>query len=290
MNNKLYAPIVIFAYNRPKELYNLLTSLEKNKELFNSKIIFFIDKYFSDKEKDDNNKVISLITDWSIGKNVEVNLNDVNLGLKKNILNGINTTFKNNENAIFLEDDLEVSEYFLDFMNNSLELYKNKNNVKHISGFNYPTFLKNSDSSYFTPYMNCWGWATWRNRWEENQNFSKNLISNKGKITRLKFTVLGFEKDFESQLIRNESKEISTWAIFWFQHIFLRKGLCLNPVNTLVINNGEYGEHGTNKLIYGSRLSSSQIINYPSKYKFKYINLIKVVSFFRNKSKIKKIT
>ena len=49
MNNKQYAPIVIFAYNRPKELYNLLTSLEKNKELFNSKVIFFIDKYFSDK-------------------------------------------------------------------------------------------------------------------------------------------------------------------------------------------------------------------------------------------------
>ena len=83
MNNKQYAPIVIFAYNRPKELYNLLTSLEKNKELFNSKVIFFIDKYFSDKEKDGNNKVISLINDWSIGKNVEINLNDENLGLKK---------------------------------------------------------------------------------------------------------------------------------------------------------------------------------------------------------------
>ena len=66
-----------------KELYNLLTSLEKNKELSDSKVIFFIDKYFSDKEKDDNIQVISLINDWSIGKNVEINLNDVNLGLKK---------------------------------------------------------------------------------------------------------------------------------------------------------------------------------------------------------------
>ena len=107
MNNKQYSHIVIFSYNRTKELYNLLTSLEKNKELFNSKVIFFIDKYFSDKEKDGNNKVISLINDWSIGKNVEINLNDENLGLKKNILYGINTIFKNYENAIFLEDDLK---------------------------------------------------------------------------------------------------------------------------------------------------------------------------------------
>ena len=57
-----------------------------------------------------------------------------------------------------------------------------------------------------------------------------------------------------------------------------------------MVNNGDYGEHGTNKLIYGSKLNSLQIINYPSKYKFKYRNLIKVASFFKNKSKIKKFT
>ena len=34
------------------------------------------------------------------------------MGLKNNILNGINTTFENYEKAIFLEDDLEVSKSF----------------------------------------------------------------------------------------------------------------------------------------------------------------------------------
>ena len=29
------------------------------------------------------------------------------------------------------------------------------------------------------------------------------------------------KKDFESQLIRNEIKELETWAIYWYQYIFL---------------------------------------------------------------------
>ena len=40
MNKKQLAPIIIFAYNHPKELQNLLKSLELNSELKNSKIIF----------------------------------------------------------------------------------------------------------------------------------------------------------------------------------------------------------------------------------------------------------
>ena len=41
-------------------------------------------------------------------------------------------------------------------MNKSLEKYINDENVKHISGYNYPGFGGNQNSSYFTPYMSCW--------------------------------------------------------------------------------------------------------------------------------------
>ena len=51
MNKKIFAPVVIFAYNRPKELQNLLSSLELNSELKMSKIIFFIDRNKSSIER-----------------------------------------------------------------------------------------------------------------------------------------------------------------------------------------------------------------------------------------------
>jgi GT2 family glycosyltransferase len=58
MNKKQLAPIIIFAYNRPKKLQNLLKSLELNSELKNSKIIFFIDSSKTSKEKINNEKVL----------------------------------------------------------------------------------------------------------------------------------------------------------------------------------------------------------------------------------------
>lgn len=286
MNKSSLAPIVIFAFNRPDKLLNLLNSLDKNTELVSSEIIFFIDKQYNYSENSINKQVITLAKEWSKEKNCQIILRPKSFGLKKNILEGINYTFTIYEKAIFLEDDLEVSPYFLKFMNDALNLYKDNHKVKHISGYNIP-FLKNTNnSSYFTPYMSCWGWATWRNRWVENNNFSENFISNKNKLTRLRFTVFGYEKDFESQLIRNTKKEINTWAIYWFQHIFLLNGLCLNPYNTLVINNGDKGSHGTNSTIYNSNLNLNEITKFP-KIKIKILNLIRVIYFYRKKLLLK---
>ena len=291
MTNKIQlAPIVIFAYDRPKKLQNLLNSLEFNPELNSSKIIFYIDKYKTSKEKTNNNKVISIVESWSANYDCEVHTSPVNFGLKNNILNGINKTFENYEKAIFLEDDLEVSINFLNFMNKSLEKYSRNKIVKHISGYNFPHFEDDSKSSYFTPYMSCWGWGTWRDRWVENKNFSINNISNKSKFTRLKFSVFGYEKDFESQLIRNDNKEINTWAIYWFQHIILNKGLCLNPTHSLVTNNGAEGIHGINSEIYNTELNKNKITIYPDIYKVKLKNIIKTINFYRYKKRLKRLT
>ena len=43
-NTKDYAPVIIFAYNRPQKLMNLLRSLKNNEELMDSDLIFFIDR------------------------------------------------------------------------------------------------------------------------------------------------------------------------------------------------------------------------------------------------------
>jgi len=74
---------------------------------------------------------------------------------------------------IVLEDDLLTSPYFLKFMNEALEYYKNEKKVWHISGWNYPINNEGLDDVFFWRTMNCWGWATWADRW---QYFEKMLI------------------------------------------------------------------------------------------------------------------
>ncbi len=291
MKKSELAPIVIFAFKRPEKLKKLLLSLEENAEFKESKILFYVDKYLDKSDKKRNEEVLEIVNEHSNNSNFEIHYNKKNLGLKKNILQGINNSLDKYENAIFIEDDLIVGKYFLNYMNASLNFYENKKEIKHISGYNYPTFLGSNKSNYFTSYMNCWGWATWSDRWFENTNFTNNLISELPKKKRLDFTVYGLEKDFESQLLRNENNEIETWAIFWYQHIFLSGGLCVNPKKTLVQNTGNDNEatHKINSKIYNSKINNHVISTFSNKSKFDYINKLQTVWFYIIKKIKKKI-
>ena len=100
------APIIIFAYNRPEKLKLLLDSLEKNQDFKKSDLIFYIDNIKYDDDKINNQKVIEIASNNHSAKSVVININRENLGLKENILNGINKTFEIYKSAIFLEDDL----------------------------------------------------------------------------------------------------------------------------------------------------------------------------------------
>ncbi len=290
MNKNSFAPVVIFAYNRPDKLSDLLESLKCNKELRSSDLYFYIDSCKNNNDLTLNQKVIELAEDFKDAKSITINKAKDNLGLKENILRGVNDTFNKNSTGIFLEDDLIVSKYFLKYMNDSLQKYRNSKKIFHISGYNNPNFSGDKNSCYFTYYMSCWGWATWRDKWEQNVSFQKNLISKQSKLKRLKFNVYGFERDFESQLINNDNKVIKTWAIYWSQHVFLSNGLCLNPIKSLVNNVGADGS-GANQGktdAYKVEINNSQILKFPKNKRFKLNNRMKVINFYYKKNKAKK--
>ena len=85
--------------------------------------------------------------------------------------------------------------------------------------------------------MNCWGWATWKNRWKFYKKEPKKIIKNWSKSKIKKFNIDN-NFNFFSQIIRNNEKKINTWAIFWYAIIFEKKGLCLNPTTSLTENIG----------------------------------------------------
>ena len=122
-----------------------------------------------------------------------------------------------------------------------------------------------------------------------NGTLNDECVFLKNKIERLSFTIYGFEKDLESQLIRNDKKEINTWAIYWSQYIFLSRGLCLNPHNSLVVNTGndEAAEHGINLEMYNSEINNCLIEVYPTKLKFKFLNKLRTIRFYYLKTKKK---
>ena len=125
-------------------------------------------------------------------------------------------------------------------MNEALSFYENEKNVWHISGWNYPVETSGLGDSFFLRVMNCWGWATWADRWVHFEKDPQRLIDEWSQQQKQHFDLDG-SGVFWSQVTANAAGIINTWAIFWYATIYEKGGLCLNPSKSYVDNIGHDG-------------------------------------------------
>ena len=113
--------------------------------------------------------------------------------------------------------------------------------------------------------MNCWGWATWSDRWEAFEKNSDQLLSEFSRRDISRFN-LDNSHDFWSQVEMNKAGQIDTWAIYWYASIFRRNGLCVGPTESLVQNIGFDGSgvHCRNSKTMQVAISSRSIHKMPS--------------------------
>lgn len=234
------APIVLFVYNRPWHTQQTVTMLKKNQYAKESE--FFI---YSDGAKNEQDSVkvkevrhyLKTITGF---KKITIIEREENVGLARNIIEGITDVVNKFGRVIVLEDDVVVNLNFLIFMNNALDFYENTKKVWHISGWNYPIEPDGLPETFLWRVMNCWGWATWVDRWKHFERNPEKFFKEFSKEDIYHFNLEG-AYDFWSQVQGNIDGKLFTWAIFWYATIFKSKGLCLNPAQSLVQNIGYDG-------------------------------------------------
>ena len=257
MNN--LAPIVLFVYNRPWHTKQTIESLQKNELASQSEIFIYCDNAKSEKVQSSVNEVRNFADTVDGFKKVTVIKREKNWGLSDSITDGVTKIVNKYGKIIVLEDDLVVSPYFLKFMNDALKFYKEEKKVWHVSGWSYPIELNDLDDVFLWRLMNCWGWATWADRWKHyEKNIGKTLKEfSKEEIDRLN---LDGAEDFFGQVTANYEKKINTWAIFWYVTIFNKNGLCLNPAQTFVENIGHDGSgmHCGNSNTFAGSLSKNK--------------------------------
>ena len=243
-NRTIYAPIVIFTYKKYFSLKKLIQSIKKNKTYKHHNLYIFSDAPKVKNEIKKTKRVRNYINKIRGFKKKKIIFREKNFGLASNITSGIYEVLKKEKFAIFLEDDLIVSRNFLSYMNLNLIKYQNTKKVWHISGFNFNIKINSKETQFFTRVANCWGWATWSNRWK---NFKKNPNEIINKWSKKKIKKFNFDGtyDFFSQIQRNQNKTLNSWAIFWYSTIFDKQGLCINPIKSLVKNIG-IGKGATN--------------------------------------------
>jgi hypothetical protein len=232
--------ILIFAYNRPQHLKSLFESLLRNHDRDSVQTYLFIDGPKNENDFLSNKAVIATAEEFKPLLNFEIRFRSSNLGLHQSIRTGVNEIFKKFEKVIVLEDDLVLSPFFLRFMLQGLNRFEDNNSISSISGFSYPLAGKDS-SGYLLPGADCWGWGTWKNRWDEITWDSKELLGKlKGSELLAKLDLNG-AYDFSEMLIDSSLGLVDSWAIYWHASMFLKNRSTYYPSKSLVANTGMDG-------------------------------------------------
>lgn len=234
------APIALFVYARPEHTRRTLDALVANRLANQSDLIVYADAPRSENEAEDVRAVRDLVRFASGFRSVNVIEREANYGLARNVIEGVTEVCNRYGRVIVLEDDIVTSPYFLSFMNAALDRYADETRVWHISGWNYPIDPDGLGEAFFWRAMNCWGWATWSDRWAFFQKEPLRLIESWDKEKIKRFNLDG-SHDFWGQITENYSGKLNTWAIFWYAAIFENNGLCLNPGKSFARNIGHDG-------------------------------------------------
>ncbi len=229
------APIVIFTYNRLWHTKQTVENLQKN-ELANESELFI----FSDGAKPGNEEKVKEVREYlktiTGFKKLTIIERDKNWGLANNIIDGVTRVVNEYSKIIVLEDDIITSPYFLKFMNEGLEVYKDEGNVACISGYIYP--INNLPDLFFIRGADCWGWATWDRAWKIFEKDGKKLLD-EIKSRKLQ-KVIDFNGNYPYvKMLKKQIKgKNNSWAIRWYISAFLKDMLCLYPGKSYVLNIG----------------------------------------------------
>ena len=254
--------ICLFVYNRSHHTNKVLKSLSECKNFEKFRLYIFSDNFKASKKNDkfEVNLVRNKILEFKKkNKNIFIKFSKINLGLYKNLTKGISYVLSKHPSVIVIEDDLVFNENFLNFMDCSLQKFRDKKNILQISGYSYPINY-NSNVAYFLNLTSCWGWASWSDRWRAFIKFSKNKKLIQEEYNNIKydcnkknnFNVNG-SYNYLKMLKKQMTSQFNSWGILFYLFSFHKKFLNLFPPFTLVENRGFDGS--------GSHKSTSNVFN-----------------------------
>lgn len=239
-----YAPILLFVYNRPEHTRRCIESLLKNSLASESNLFIYADGAKDSTQQEAVNEVRNYIQSIQGFKQITLMERSENWGLARNIINGVTTQVNRYGKVIVLEDDLVVAPYFLQFMNEALEVYKDEPKVGHIQACDFTQDTTLPDT-FLIKWTGSWGWATWDRAWKHFNPNGNELLQEleERKLTHV-FDFNG-KYGFTRMLRRQIEGKNNSWAIRWNASLFLKDILSLNVGRSLVQNEGFDGS-GTN--------------------------------------------
>ncbi len=232
-----YAPVILFVFNRLSHTQQTVAALQQNLLAGQTELFVYADAARNEKEQKEVEEVRNYVRQITGFARLEVRERDENRGLAGNIIAGVTEVLSRYDRVIVLEDDLVTSPYFLTFMNEGLEKYKDNDRVAQVNGHAFD-LGKHIPDAFFIRFVDSWGWGTWARSWKWFNPDGRELLG------ELETKGLCREFDFDGaysftrMLRRQVNGENDSWAIRWNASLFLRGKLSLNAGKSLVENIG----------------------------------------------------
>jgi putative methyltransferase (TIGR04325 family) len=226
------APIVLFAYNRPNYLLKTLESLALNELAGQTNLIIFADGPKPNSLPSELEKIVKtrqLARSYKGCKKVEIIERPTNWGLAKSVIAGVSQVVKQHQKVIVLEDDLVLSPFFLQYMNDALDTYSDSEQVLSIGACNFFASGSHISDTFFIPIPDCWGWATWYNRWRLFEPDAGKLLQKLTERNLLPEFNLHGAYDFVGMLKSQAEGKNNSWAIRWQAVSYVESKLNLYP-------------------------------------------------------------
>ncbi|GKX65512.1 glycosyltransferase family 2 protein [Inconstantimicrobium mannanitabidum] len=233
------APIALFGYNRPNHIQMTIDALKKNELADKSILYVFLDGCRTSDDLDKINEVKRIVSQISGFKKCILFESSENKGVDRSIREGISYVLENHRRVIVVEDDIITSSKFLRFMNEALSYYEKYNHITSIGGFNFANSIPQyyNEDIYLSLRSCSWGWATWKDRWEEvtwNVDVYDKFRKNRNLVE--KFNQCG--EDFTEMLEQQLEGKLNAWDVYFCFNQMIRNKYTIIPVKSLTKNIG----------------------------------------------------
>lgn len=255
----MYAPIVLFVFNRADHFEKTVTALSACFEAKQSVLYIFSD---GPKNAENGNKVKEVrqlahsVRQNNWFRDVIISESQENKGLASSIISGISAVFEQHNKMISLEDDCVVSPYFLTFMNRCLDYYADNHRIGAVAGYAPDLQLPEDYSAdIFTAYRSCsCAWASWKDRWngvDWKLSDVKSLYRDPKLIKRLNYN----GSDRFIRLYRQAKGGKDSWSIKFGYHLVKKNMLTVYPRYSYITNIG-----GDNSGVHSSSDDADKLV------------------------------
>jgi hypothetical protein len=255
------APIVLFTYKRLDTLKLTVEAIKNNDLAAESDLYVYSDAAKCLEDQEAISHVRAYIQSIDGFKTITIYESKSNKGLASSIIEGVSQVLEVHQTVIVLEDDLVTSSNFLTFMNSALIAYYENQKVFSVSGYGLKVAIPQNYEYdvYFTPRGMSWGWATWKDRWDnvdwDVKDFKEFQVNKKEKS---KFAIGG--TDLNAMLKKQIDGKIDSWAIRWYYNQSKNNQLTVFPLESKVINLG-FDDMATHTNAYNRYDVSFDILN-----------------------------